>query len=54
MLRYCVDCGFGTTEDDHWEEHLIVKHTDKVVDALVTQALKEAAEIFTLERMYRL
>ena len=53
-LHICADCGFGTTEPERWENHMIVNHPDTVVDALVTLAFKEAVEIAELNRMWRL
>lgn len=53
-MHYCPEHGFGTTEEDRWETHMIAFHTEAVVDMLVTRAFQEAIQIAELEKMYRL
>ena len=54
MAFACAVCGFMTTNYEKLDDHLIAEHTDRSIEALVEQALREALQVWELERMWRL
>ena len=52
MIFACAVCGWMTVSVENLDDHLVLAHVDRTVAMLVEQALREALEIWELERMW--
>lgn len=50
----CLQCGALCADEESLSLHLLTEHTEAVVDQLTSKALKEAYEIFQLEKLWKM